>query len=40
MQISIGKSNKVKINNLKIIRKLGVINEEEFKPKVKEIFDL
>jgi hypothetical protein len=39
IQISIGKSNKVKINNLKTIRKLGVINEKEFKPKVKEILD-
>jgi len=35
MQIIIGKTNKVKINNLKIARKLRVINEKEFKTKVK-----
>jgi hypothetical protein len=31
MQIIIGKANKVKINNLKIERKLIVISEEKFK---------
>jgi len=35
MQITIGKTNKVKISNLKNARKLGVISEEEFKAKVK-----
>jgi len=40
VQITIGKANKVKIGNLKIARKLGVINEEEFKAKVKQILDL
>jgi hypothetical protein len=40
MQITIGKTNKVKINNLKIARKLGVISEEEFKAKIKQILDL
>jgi len=40
MQITIGKTNKVKINNLKIGRKLRVISEEEFKTKVKQILDL
>jgi hypothetical protein len=40
MQIIIGKANKVKIKKLKTARKLGVINEEEFKTKVKQILDL
>jgi hypothetical protein len=40
MQIPIGKTNKVKISNLKTIKKLGVINEEEFKVRVKEILNL
>jgi hypothetical protein len=40
MQITIGKTNKVKINNLETARKLGVINEKEFKTKVKQILDL
>jgi hypothetical protein len=31
MNIIIGKANNVKINNLKIARKLKVISEEEFK---------
>jgi hypothetical protein len=31
MNITIGKANNVKINNLKIVRELKVINEEEFK---------
>ncbi len=39
-QITIGKVNKVKINNLKIAKKLGVIGEEEFKAIVKEYFRL
>jgi hypothetical protein len=34
IQIIIGKINRVKINNLKITRKLEVISEEEFKVKV------
>jgi hypothetical protein len=34
MQITVGKANKVKINNMKIAKKLGVISEEEFKTKV------
>ncbi len=40
MQITIEKTNKIKINNLKIVRKLGVISEKEFKIKIKEILDL
>jgi hypothetical protein len=40
MQIIVGKANKVKINNLKIARKLGVISEEEFKTRVKQILNL
>jgi len=40
MQITLGKVNEVKINNLKIVRKLKVINEEEFKARVKQILDL
>jgi hypothetical protein len=35
MQIIIGKARTVKINNVKIVRKLGVISEEEFKARVK-----
>jgi hypothetical protein len=35
MQIIIGKTNKVKINNLKTTRKLGVISEEKFKTRAK-----
>jgi hypothetical protein len=35
VQITIGKTNKVKINNLKNVRKLRLINEEEFKAKFK-----
>jgi hypothetical protein len=34
------KANKIKINNLKTIKNLGIIGEEEFKAKVKEILDL
>jgi hypothetical protein len=40
MYISVGKANKVKINNLKTIRDLKILGEEEFKTKVKEILDL
>jgi hypothetical protein len=40
VQITIEKTNKIKINNLKIVRKLGVISEKEFKIKIKEILDL
>jgi hypothetical protein len=40
IQITIGKTNKVKINNLKIVRKLGAISEEEFKARIKKILDL
>jgi hypothetical protein len=40
MQIIVGKTNKVKINNLKIDRKLGVVYEDEFKTRVKQILDL
>jgi len=35
MQIIVGKTNKVKISNLKIVRKLKVNNEEEFKTRIK-----
>jgi hypothetical protein len=31
---------KIKINNLKIVRDLGIIVKEEFKSKVKEILNL
>jgi hypothetical protein len=31
MKIIVGKTNNVKINNLKVVRKLRVIGEEEFK---------
>jgi hypothetical protein len=34
-QIIISEENKVKINNLKIVKKLRVINEEDFKAIVK-----
>ncbi len=40
MQITLGKVNEVKINNLKIVRKLIIISEEEFKARVKQILDL
>jgi hypothetical protein len=40
MQINVGKANEVKINNLKIIRDLGVIGEEEIKTHDKEMLDL
>jgi hypothetical protein len=40
MQINVGKINKVKINNLKITRDLGVIGEEKFTTKVKDILTL
>jgi hypothetical protein len=40
IQILIGKANKVKISNLKTIKKLRVINEEGFKVRVKEILNL
>jgi hypothetical protein len=40
MQITIGKTNKVKIGNLKIVKKLGFTSEEEFKTKVKQNLDL
>jgi hypothetical protein len=33
MQINVGKANKVKINNLEIVRKLKVTNEK-FKKKI------
>jgi hypothetical protein len=35
MQIIVGKINKVKISNLKTIRKLEVNSEKEFKVRVK-----
>jgi len=40
MHISVGKANKIKINNLKTSRDFKFISEEEFKTKVKEILDL
>jgi hypothetical protein len=40
MQIIVGKINKLKINNLKTIKKLEVNNEEEFKTRVKQILYL
>jgi hypothetical protein len=40
VQITVNKINKIKINNLKIIWKLGIISEKEFKTKIKEILDL
>ncbi len=40
IQIIIGKTNKIKINNLKIVRDLKITCEEEFKEKVNEILDL
>jgi hypothetical protein len=40
MQITVGKANKVKINNLETTRKLGVISEEEFKANIKHILNL
>jgi hypothetical protein len=40
MQINVCKVNKVKINNLKIARDLKTIGEENFKTKVKEIFNM
>jgi hypothetical protein len=40
MQIIVRKTNKVKVNYLKIARKLRVISEEEFKTRVKQILDL
>ncbi len=40
MQIIVSKTNKVKIKNLKIVRDLEIICEEEFKEEVKEILDL
>ncbi len=39
MQINVGKANKVKINNLEIVRKLKDISEK-FKTKFKNILDL
>jgi hypothetical protein len=36
----VGKVNKVKINNFKIIQDLGVIGDEEFKTQGKEMLDL
>ncbi len=39
VQITIGKTN-FKISNLKNARNLRVINEKEFKSKVKQILDL
>jgi hypothetical protein len=33
-------TRQTKLNNLKIIRDLGIIGEEEFKDKVNDIFDL
>jgi hypothetical protein len=38
--ISVGKANKVKINNLKIVKDFKILGEEEFITKVKEILDL
>jgi hypothetical protein len=40
MQISIRKTKKVKISNLKTTRKLWLINEEEFKTRIKQNLDL
>jgi hypothetical protein len=40
MQIIVGKTNRVKINYLKIVRKLRVISEEEFKTRVKQNLNL
>jgi hypothetical protein len=40
MQIIVGKTKKVKINNLKIVRKLEVNNEEELKTRVKQNLNL
>jgi hypothetical protein len=40
MQITIGKTNKIKMSNLKTTKKLKVINEKEFKTKLKQILDL
>lgn len=40
MHIIVSKANKVKINNLKIVQKLRVISEEEFKAKIKEFLDM
>jgi hypothetical protein len=39
MQITFGKTY-LKISNLKIARKLGVISEKEFKAKLKQILDI
>jgi hypothetical protein len=40
MQINVGKINKVKIKNLKITKDLGVIGEEKFTTKIKDILTL
>jgi hypothetical protein len=40
MVISATKANKVIISNLKEVKKIGVINEEEFKARVQEVLNL
>jgi hypothetical protein len=40
MQITIGKTNKVKINNQKIAKKLRAIKKKEFKTRIKHILNL
>jgi len=39
-KLEINKTNKVKINSLKIAKDLGIIAKEEFKSNVKEILNL
>jgi hypothetical protein len=40
MVISAAKANKIIISNLKEVKKIGVINEEEFKAKIQEVLNL
>jgi hypothetical protein len=40
MKINNEQKKKIKINNLKVIKNLGVILKEEFRSKVKVVLDL